>query len=73
MKSIAKRECVILFIRRCSDETKPFYTMEVREQKSGKEIIQVRGMGNCQPTDEVRRFVDAFKRKVLQASVNSAA
>ncbi len=73
VKSIAKRECVILFIRRCSDETKPFYTMEVREQKSGKEIIQVRGMGNCQPTDEVRRFVDAFKRKVLQASVNSAA
>ena len=73
VKSVAKRECMILFIRRCSDETKPFYTMEVREQKSGKEIIQVRGMGNCQPTDEVRRFVDAFKRKVLQTSVNSAA
>ena len=72
-KSVAKRECLILFIRRCSNETKPFYTMEVREQKSGKEIIQVRGVGNCPPTEEVKKFVDAFKRKVLQASVNSAA
>lgn len=69
VKSVTKKECMILFIRRCSDETKPFYTMEVR----GQEIIQVRGMRNCPPTEEVTEFLDAYKRQVLQKLVNSAA
>ena len=66
---VAKKECVILFLRKCSDESKPFFTIEVK----GQEIIQVRGLKNCAPTPEVQRFINAFKRQVLQASVDSAA
>jgi len=66
---VAKKECMILFLRRCSDESRPFYTIEVR----GQEIIQVRGTWNCTATPEVQRFIDAFKQQVLQGSVNSAA
>lgn len=35
----ANKECVILFLRKSSDESKPFYTIEVRGQKA----VQVRG------------------------------
>ena len=68
--NVAKKECMILFLRQCTDETKPFYTIEVRGQK----IIQVRGIGNSLPTEEVQRFIDKFKQQVLlQSSVNNAA
>lgn len=69
VKSVEKKECIILFIRRCSDETKPFYTMEVQ----GQEIIQVRGINNTLPTPEIKKFLDAYRRQVLQKPVNSAA
>jgi len=67
--SVAKKECIILFLRKCSNAFKPFYTIEVR----GQQIVQVRGMKNCQPTEEVKKFLDEFKRKVLQASAGGAA
>lgn len=67
--SVAKKECMILFVRRCTDETKPFYTVEIRGQK----VVQVRGIGNCAATPEVQSFIDAFKQQVLQGSVNNAA
>lgn len=67
--SVAKKECIILFLRKCSNESKPFYTIEVR----GRQIVQVRGMKNCPPTEEVQKFIDAFKRKVLQISMGGAA
>lgn len=66
---ILRNECLILFLRKCCEKQKPYYTIEVR----GRQIVQVRGIGNCPPTDEVNKFLDEFKRKVLQASVNSAA
>lgn len=66
---IAKKECIILFIRRCSDETKPFYTIELR----GQEIIQVRGLKNCAATPEVQKFINAFRQHVLQGSVDRNA
>ncbi len=76
-KSVAKRECMILFICRCSDDSRSFYTMEVSEQKKGKEIInevtQVRGMKNALPTPEIEKFVDEFRRQVLYNSINRAA
>lgn len=67
--SVAKKECIILFLRKCSNASKPFYTIEVRD----RQIVQVRGIGNCPPTDEVNKFLDAFKQKVLQASAGEAA
>lgn len=58
---VANGECVILFLRKCSDESKPFYTIEVR----GQEVVQVRSMGNCGMTPEVKTFVAAWKQRVL--------
>ena len=67
--SVAKKECMILFVRKCCEIDKPYYTVEIR----GKEVIQVRGVGNCAATSEVQGFIDAFKQQVLQGSVNNAA
>lgn len=52
---VARKECVILFLRQCSDESKSFYTIEVRGQKA----VQVRGIGNCNMTPEVQAFITA--------------
>lgn len=60
---VAKRECLILFLRRCGDLAKPYYTIELRHRR----IVQVRGQGNQDPTPEVRDFVDRWKREVLHA------
>lgn len=64
----ANHECVILFLRRCNNETKPFYTIEVR----GKQIIQVRGMKNCSATPDVDKFIKAWEQRVL-TRINTAA
>ena len=61
---VARKECVILFLRRCEDLEKPFYTVEVRNRK----VVQVQGMGHCAPTPEVRAFMDRWERQVLQAA-----
>ena len=59
---MAKGECAILFLRRCAEEGKPFYTIEVRDG----EVAQVRGMRNCGPTPEVSRFMKRWKEEVLE-------
>lgn len=66
---VVGKECIILFVRKCCEETKPFYTVEIRGQK----VVQVRGVGNCAATPEVQGFIDAFKQQVLQCSVDNAA
>ena len=66
---VAEKECVILFLRRCADVSKPFYTIEVR----GQEVVQVRGIGNCGMTPEVEAFVAAWKQGALCAPLLAAA
>lgn len=66
---VAKKECLILFLRQCSDEARPFYTIEVRHRR----IIQVRGQGNQDPVPAVQNFIEHWKREVLQAVVSKAA
>lgn len=66
--SVAKKECMILFVRKCCEIDKPYYTVEIR----GKEVIQVRGVGNCAATPAVQGFIDAFKQQVLQRSIERA-
>lgn len=61
---VARKECVILFLRQTEDIGKPFYTVEVR----GGEVAQVRGMHNCNPTPEVEEFMDRWERVVLRAA-----
>lgn len=58
---VAKHECIILFLRKCSDESKPYYTIEVRDHK----VIQVRGMKNCEMTPDVEKFISAWEQQVL--------
>lgn len=59
---VARKECLILFLRQCENEDKPFYTVEVRNG----EVVQVRGMGNCDPTPEVAQFMERWERQVLR-------
>lgn len=66
---VAKRECLILFLRRREDLTKPYYTIELRRRR----IVQARGQGNRDPTPEVRDFMDRWTREVLQAPARKAA
>ncbi len=65
----ANKECVILFLRKSSDEEKPFYTIEVQEQKA----VQVRGMKNCSMTPEVEAFITDWEQRVLSARLPAAA
>lgn len=60
---MAKGECAILFLRRCEEEKKHFYTIEVRN----REVVQVRGMKNSDPTPEVKKFIWKWENKVLKA------
>ena len=66
---VVKKECIILFVRKCHEIDKPYYTIEVR----GQEVVQVRGVGNCEATPEVQKFIDAFRLRVLQSYVDNAA
>ena len=66
---VARKECIILFLRKSKNLSKSFYTIEVR----GREIIQVRGMKNDPPTPKVERFMKKWKREVLMAPAAKAA
>lgn len=66
---VAEKECIILFLRKCSDETKPFYTVEVRGQKA----VQVQGKGNCDMTPEVEAFITVWEQRVLSTRHLAAA
>lgn len=66
---VANGECIILFLRKCSDEEKPFYTVEVRNQKA----VQVRGAGNSGMTPEVEAFIADWEQRVLSTRLPAAA
>lgn len=53
---VCKGMSIILFVRNIAKITKPFYTMEVKENR----IVQCRGFGNKEVTDEVRKFISDF-------------
>lgn len=52
----------ILFIRKLSEPDKPYYTMEVLNNR----INQTRGLKNCAPNDEVKEFLGAFTKAKLE-------
>ncbi len=58
---IARKECIILFVRKCCEIDKSYYTIELRGQK----VVQVRGMGNCDMTPKVEKFINAWEQQVL--------
>ena len=59
---VAAHKTMILFLRRCEDVDKPFFTVEVQHRK----VVQVRGNCNAAPTPEVRKFMDVWERRVLR-------
>lgn len=62
VESMANGKCIILFIRRSDTLQKPFYTMELRDNK----VSQVRGEDNGGATPEVNQIVSLWEKKVLQ-------
>lgn len=66
---VAKKECMILFLRQCEDISLPYYTIEIRGQK----VTQVRGMNNSEATPEVNDFIARWTHEVLQAPALAAA
>lgn len=58
----AQGEDSLLFIRKISDPDKPYYTVELRKNV----VIQVRGLRNCSPNEDVEQFIEAFKAEKLQ-------
>lgn len=59
---VAKQECIILFLRQTEQVDKPFYTIEVRNQK----VAQVRGEHNAAATEKVTSFMEQWEKRVLQ-------
>ena len=59
---VANGKTIILFVRRNSELKKPFYTMEVKD----KMIKQCQGFGHCEQTEEVKKFVNAYEKEILE-------
>lgn len=56
--SHAEGSTAIFFIRRVTDPAKPFYTLELNEEKL--EVRQNRGKNNCARTGEIQAFEDKW-------------
>ena len=65
---VAAKKCLIVFVRRVEEPEKPFVTVEVSNGK----IVQIRGERNSDPTEEVKKFVDLWSRKVLPMALQTA-
>lgn len=64
---IANRETSILFVREKDAPDEPFYTMEIKK----KEVVQIRGQGNCSMTPDVNKFIEDWKSKMLKNNSNT--
>ncbi len=60
VERVAKGETMILFVRKESEPSVPYFTLEYRDGK----VIQCRGKNNCSMTKDVKAFVKAFERKM---------
>ena len=58
---------LIFFVREISNRAKPFFTMEV--DMTDFRICQLYGFGDCSAPPEVRKFAEAFVKKLAPAKV----
>lgn len=65
--NVAEGRCLIVFVRRVEEPKKPYVTVEVRDGK----IAQIHGDHNSDPTEEVKKFVDLWSRKVLPMALRA--
>jgi hypothetical protein len=60
IENMAKGKSIILLVRLSNQPETPFFTMELRDGM----VIQCRGMNNQSMTDEVKKFVEVWKKKI---------
>ena len=58
---------LIFFVRKISNRAKPFFTMEV--DMTDFRICQLYGFGDCSAPEDVRKFAEAFVKKLAPARV----
>ena len=58
---------LIFFVREIKNRAKPFFTMEV--DMTDFRICQLYGFGDCSAPDNVRKFAEAFVKKLAPAKV----
>lgn len=63
VERVARGETNIFFIRKAGEPDKPYFTMEWRNN----DVVQCRGSYNRDMPPEVKAFVQAFKKKMLEA------
>lgn len=68
VERVARGETNIFFVRKADAPDIPYYTLEWR----GNDIVQCRGSRNCDMTPEVKAFVEAFKRKMLDSIMDES-
>ena len=57
---VARKETMIIFVRRVEAPEEPFFTMEWRDNR----VIQCRGSHNCGMPQDVKAFVTAFEKQM---------
>ena len=60
---VAKKQTMILFVRKVDAPEEPFFTMEWRDNR----VIQCRGSHNCDMPGDVKAFVSAFEKQMQKA------
>lgn len=70
VKKYANGDTNILVLRKKEKPETPFYTIEVAPEFGNKKnklrFVQIRGLNNCDPTKEIKPFVDEYKQKIQQ-------
>ena len=57
---VARKETMIIFVRKVEAPEEPFFTMEWRDNR----VIQCRGSHNCGMPQDVKAFVTAFEKQM---------
>lgn len=59
---VAVGESIILFLRRANDPSKNFFTMEIKKDMANLDVVQCRGYGNAEKTEEIEKFLAKYER-----------
>lgn len=59
---VAVGESVVVFLRRADDPSKNFFTMEIKKDMERLDVVQCRGYGNAEKTEEIEKFLEKYER-----------
>lgn len=63
VERIARGETSIFFVRKADNPDEPYFTLEWKNN----DVVQCRGLHNCDMPPEVKAFTQAFKKKMLDS------